>query len=486
MIMSYVIGKDTTTHHHTHHPLPKEGSRHKMEHSTLSSETNEQGLLEKYHRMTHVTHQVTQEYIHLSLLHQLSQKLHHILDLPDLLNESLQSMMAITEAQDGWIALLNEEHGLERFGTYSGPNELEKQNEQETVAEEHIQEALSNTYYRDMLDDEHHHVVFIPNINQTDIPTLIPGHAALLLSAPTDLGISVVMTLIYQKPYSSKNVNEGLLSSAMDIVGTAIQHVWRYIRAQERDLAREQMINVLVHDIRSPLMSTSASMEVVKRMVKGLGLDDTSKQFLDESLDSGKRGLNEAVDLADELLTIKKLQSGNRQVELTTTPIERLYDDLDELLRPLALQRKVMVRYHVEPRSLTINADRRLLWRAVMNLIANALRFTPGKGVVTVRSKASPDEDGVIFSVEDMGPGVAPEDRERIFDPFIQAKGEYRRGSGLGLAFCREVAQVHHGRIWVEDREGGGSRFCIFLPHREKPHHADEADEANEAEMAHE
>jgi two-component system sensor histidine kinase KdpD len=109
-------------------------------------------------------------------------------------------------------------------------------------------------------------------------------------------------------------------------------------------------------------------------------------------------------------------------------------------------------------------ADTYLLRRSLVNLVANALRFSPEGSTITLESYMAPDDDGIILVVEDMGPGVAPADRKRIFLPFTQAKGEEHRGTGLGLAFCREVALIHGGYIWVEDRKGGGSRFCMFLP----------------------
>jgi len=102
------------------------------------------------------------------------------------------------------------------------------------------------------------------------------------------------------------------------------------------------------------------------------------------------------------------------------------------------------------------------------NLVDNALKFTPARGKVTVMAERAPGEEGFIrCAVRDTGPGIPPEYRERIFDRFVQvqdARTGRRRGTGLGLTFCRLVVEAHGGRIWVESEEGQGSTFYFTLP----------------------
>jgi signal transduction histidine kinase len=110
-------------------------------------------------------------------------------------------------------------------------------------------------------------------------------------------------------------------------------------------------------------------------------------------------------------------------------------------------------------------ADRDKIERVLTNLMDNALKFTPENGRIVW--KAEKQGEMMRVSITDSGPGVPPEDRERIFGRFSQAAGEKprRRGFGLGLAYCRLTVEHHGGRIWVEDGEGGkGSRFVFTLP----------------------
>jgi signal transduction histidine kinase len=109
-----------------------------------------------------------------------------------------------------------------------------------------------------------------------------------------------------------------------------------------------------------------------------------------------------------------------------------------------------------------VRADRDRVLQVFSNLVGNALKFTPPGGVVTVG--AAPEEGAVRFWVRDTGPGIAPEDVERLWDPFWQADGPARSGgAGLGLAITRGLVEAHGGRVWVESQPGAGTTFGFTL-----------------------
>jgi signal transduction histidine kinase len=222
---------------------------------------------------------------------------------------------------------------------------------------------------------------------------------------------------------------------------------------------REHVTNLLVHDIRSPLVATSASLEIVQR-----GLATVSApSMLTEAVAAGLKSLRTVVELTNDLLEIKKLASGHRPAAIERIAIAPLCAEIQSTLQALAMERQAIIQLDVGPPDLAVNGDRRLLRRVLQNIVTNAIRFTPPGGAIRVQARPQGERE-VFVVVADQGPGVAPEDRERIFQPFVQGAGESRRGSGLGLAFCREVVHAHGGRIWVEGRPGGGSRFCFTLP----------------------
>ena len=111
-----------------------------------------------------------------------------------------------------------------------------------------------------------------------------------------------------------------------------------------------------------------------------------------------------------------------------------------------------------------VTADERRIRQVVFNLLSNAVKFTPQGGSVVVGSAQENGE--VLVSVTDTGPGIAPEDQERIFEEFQQTEvgQEQREGTGLGLALSRKLVELHGGRIWVESEPGRGSTFTFTLP----------------------
>ena len=132
------------------------------------------------------------------------------------------------------------------------------------------------------------------------------------------------------------------------------------------------------------------------------------------------------------------------------------------MVRERALQRGVRLEAAVAPALGHVRADGRRLRQVVFNLLSNAVRFTPEGGLVSATALRSDGE--VRIAVSDTGPGIAPEDQERIFETFRQAANTDTEGSGLGLPLSRALVELHGGRLWVESRVGEGSTFVLALP----------------------
>jgi signal transduction histidine kinase len=118
----------------------------------------------------------------------------------------------------------------------------------------------------------------------------------------------------------------------------------------------------------------------------------------------------------------------------------------------------------IAPELPTVQGDRDRLLQVVINLISNAVKFTPD-GTITI--EAAPDPTGVRVAVSDTGVGIAPEDQDKVFEPFAQATDgltDKPRGTGLGLPICREIIERHGGRLWLESTPGQGSTFAFTLP----------------------
>lgn len=413
----------------------------------------EEERYDTHHAMLHIRQELAQECASLYLLHTFGLRLNQNLDIEEVSFEALHGTLEMLNAETGCLILLDEDRIPVQWICSDDNLKLGR-----TDIEAAIQDGIQGQALRQQ------RVIRLGDKRACEEPQLLDGRSLIVLPLQTSIGISGVLTMAHQRNQAFQAYPATLLTAIANTIELALQNAWRYQTLLDRDESRERIIGRLVHDIRSPLTATSASLDVIQRALNALPIDQTIQEFMTDSLSSGKRGLQDAIELTSDLLDMKKIQSGNYAVEREPVLLELLYDEVHRLLYSLAVKRQVIIRYQVQPRSLKAMADTRLLRRAMVNLAANALRFTPEGGTVTMKAEESQNSKDILIIVEDMGEGVPPEDRKRIFLPFTQARGENNRGTGLGLAFCREVALAHEGDIWVEEREGGGSRFCMVLP----------------------
>ncbi|HEX5692193.1 MAG TPA: PAS domain-containing sensor histidine kinase [Roseiflexaceae bacterium] len=245
------------------------------------------------------------------------------------------------------------------------------------------------------------------------------------------------------------------LNSELAVRNLQLADLNRQLHQSEQQ--RERVTSMLVHDIRSPLVATSAGLEIARR---GLAPAPVAS-IVTEAISTGLRSLQAVIELTNDLLDMKKFADGHQPIEIEPIALAALCSEVQATLHALSIQQDAHIDIDV-PRDVIVRGERRILRRVLLNVITNALRFTPPGQRICVSVEES-DNRQVMLVIADRGPGVALEDRERIFLPFVQGAGESKRGSGLGLAFCREALQAHGGRIWVEERAGGGSRFCLIL-----------------------
>ncbi len=255
------------------------------------------------------------------------------------------------------------------------------------------------------------------------------------------------------------------LASAMPLVGQTLDRARGHAEQRAAAPMRNGLVSRLAHDIRSPLVATHASIEVVQRLLRGREVP--APVF--DALGTGLRSIQAALELCNDMLEVSRLQHGF-VVTPRPVPLERLVGETCQMLAHVAEQKGLALVEQVPAGLPHVLGDERLLRRMLTNLVVNALRFAPPGG--TVRVEALPGEEAgvALLRVCDSGPGIAPEDRERVFQPFTQGPGEAARGTGLGLALCREVAQAHGGRIWADaGPDGVGACFNVALPAAEVP-----------------
>ncbi len=237
---------------------------------------------------------------------------------------------------------------------------------------------------------------------------------------------------------------------------------------KEIEEVRGALSSMIVHDLRSPLTTVLVSLGMIRSHLPPAA----QSPVIDQALEVSSRSLNKVLGLVNTILDISRMESGELTLNRSPVNLDQLVEEVVADLTPLANEYGVFL-IHETPASLpTAWADREKISRILTNLIDNALKFTPAGGQVWVRSgMAAPDawadgSAGLQCAVLDAGPGIPDDYRDKIFDRFAQIRGRQgrRAGSGLGLAFCKMAVEAHGGKIWVENRPEGGSKFSFTLP----------------------
>ena len=226
---------------------------------------------------------------------------------------------------------------------------------------------------------------------------------------------------------------------------------------------REDMIDMLVHDLRSPLSLVMASLSMLGDVTEQRDADQTARL-----IGISQRSSERMLTLIDELLDISQLERGQLPLNVELTSVGALSREIAKRYLAAASANNIALRTEAENNLPVVFVDRSLMGRVLSNLVDNALKFTQDGGEVTMRAESGGEArpDQITVSVVDTGPGIPLEWRGQLFEKFQQVPNipGRRRGTGLGLPFCALVVEAHGGRIWVESEVGKGSSFYFSLP----------------------
>jgi two-component system, OmpR family, sensor histidine kinase KdpD len=227
---------------------------------------------------------------------------------------------------------------------------------------------------------------------------------------------------------------------------------------QRTDALRSALLSSISHDLRTPLASIKAS-------ASSLLQEDV--QWSDEERRSFALAIEREADrlnrLVANLLDMSRIEGGALKPEKEWYPIDELIHDVIGRMQPILLDRKVET--HIPDDLPPVQLDYLEIEQALTNLVENAARYTPSNTPIDI--DAHSEENQMVISIADRGPGIPPADMKRVFDKFYRVLGRAGvrpTGSGLGLAVSKGLVEAHDGRIWVENREGGGAIFRFTLP----------------------
>lgn len=231
-----------------------------------------------------------------------------------------------------------------------------------------------------------------------------------------------------------------------------------YERLQQLEKMRDDLTSMVVHDLRTPLSSVMAGLQTMPMLGK---LSPEQQECCDIAL----RGGSSLLDIINDLLDISKIEAGASDLEIAAVDIAELIGTSLEQVQGAAARQELVLQREIAPDLPAFMGDEGKLRRTLVNLLGNAIKFSPSGAQIIVGARIEKRELWLL--VRDHGEGIPRDAFDRIFEKFGQVedrKAGRVMSTGLGLALCKMVADAHGGRIWVESELGKGSTFTLALP----------------------
>ncbi|MCY0994065.1 PAS domain-containing sensor histidine kinase [Nannocystis sp. ILAH1] len=227
------------------------------------------------------------------------------------------------------------------------------------------------------------------------------------------------------------------------------------VQAERATRQRDETLAVVAHDLRNFISTILLGVARLER--PGLSEEDRARRVA-----VIKRSAEATEYLIRDLLDASRIESGTLAIERSRVDFAALFRGVVELMQPRAAELGIVLDYEVAEDSLEVSGDRSRLMQVLLNLLDNALKFTPPPGRVSLQARRSGGE--VEIAVEDSGRGIDAEALPHVFDRYWQAKRASRAGAGLGLTIAKGIVEAHGGRIWVESAPGRGTVFRFTIP----------------------
>lgn len=236
-------------------------------------------------------------------------------------------------------------------------------------------------------------------------------------------------------------------------------------KAKQRELERmeREFIAHVTHELRSPLTSIKAALEIMEGMVSGKLDDEGGRMFR-----TAQRNTERLESLINSILDFSKIESGQMTVLPERAAAGKIAAEAVESMRPWTVKKGLRVELSDKAVGAEVSADVPRTVQVLINLLSNAIKFTPSGGAISVSVQPAPGggEPAVLYSVKDSGPGIPKDQQEKVFEKFVQiASGEkHVGGTGLGLAIAKALVHLQKGKMWIESEPGRGADFRFTLP----------------------
>ena len=289
-------------------------------------------------------------------------------------------------------------------------------------------------------------------------PTLTEGDEEMIAILATQFGQALENTRLFEQVFSSQHELESKIKQRTKELADALEEL-KHISKMKSDF-----VSAVSHELRTPLTSIKGYASI---LIDGQAGD--IPLAVKERLEKINKHSDSLVKLINDLLDISRIESGRVDMKFESENIKDIVENVADLLAPQIKEKQLQLTLDV-PESLSkVYIDHGQIERVFINLISNAIKFTPEKGNIAVRARGV--DEHIQIDITDSGIGISMEDKERIFSEFYRVENTINqslKGSGLGLTLVKYIVEAHKGKIWVESQLNKGSCFSFTLPKAQK------------------
>ncbi len=393
----------------------------------------------------------------MSLLYEISQIIHRSLDVDALLNEALTLMNRVLQATKNSVLMFDDQGNLWRKLTFRDqlkPADLDAA--VQTVLREGLASYAVNSGEVQIVSDattDPRWKHFYDDSNEVGSALAMP-----FSNYHTKKVIGVFIMINPRKGHFDDEMRP-LIAALAEQVSIALTNASSYTRLREAEDSREAFIQMLTHDLRSPLAGMIGCFDALMTT----DLSDDGKFFVDLGFRAGAAQQR----LIDDLLDVYKYEAGKLVLDFAPTSLKRIGEFVQEQLAASAVESEITLTIDL-PDTPSAMLDENKMVRVVSNLVSNGIKWTPANGTITVSGAVSSKKRLITVQVVDTGQGIPAEDLPHIFDKFYQGRKKGKsRGTGLGLTFCQLAVQAHGGTVQAFSEQGRGTTILIELPYKE-------------------
>lgn len=290
--------------------------------------------------------------------------------------------------------------------------------------------------------------------NRSNSYAVTEGDEEMLSILANQIGQALENAQLFEQVYRSRQELESKIQDRTKQLALALEEV------KKTSKMKSDFISAVSHELRTPLTSIKGYAAILIT-----GKIGEIPATVKERLEKINKHSDNLVKMINDLLDIARIESGRVEMKFIKHAVSPLIENVRDILTPQMKDKGIQLKMQIDPKTPEVLVDTNQIERVFINLISNAIKFTPVNGTITV--SAQPQKDEVLFSVADTGVGITAEDIPKLFQEFYRVDNEINqnvKGTGLGLTLAKNIVEAHGGKIWVTSKVNEGTAFYFTLP----------------------